>query len=67
MRWKAETTLGKKEVLGLNTTLSLCKTKKGSLQDKAASLDTRRRDGYKEKYLVRKNRERNVSGSNNDF
>lgn len=31
---------GKKEVLSLNTTFSLWKTRKGSLKDKTASLDT---------------------------
>lgn len=41
LRRKAETTLGKKKVLGLNTTLFLCKARKGSLKDKDTSSDTR--------------------------
>lgn len=41
LRWKADAILGKKEVLGLKTTLSLYKIKKSSLQDYADNLETR--------------------------
>lgn len=40
LRWKEETTLGRKEVVGHNTTLSPFDTRKVSLQDKALNSKT---------------------------
>lgn len=40
LRGKAEAILRRKEAFGIKTTLSLCSSKKGSLQEKATNSDT---------------------------
>lgn len=55
-------TLERKQVLGLSTTLSLCKTSKDSLQGKATSMHTNffRGNGNKECSLVNEGGKGNI-------
>lgn len=52
LRWKVETTLGGKDSLEFKTTLSLCRNRKGSLQDKAANLDIALAEVKTKKYAI---------------
>lgn len=60
LRWKAENILRRKEAICPNATLSLFKSRKGYLQDKAVRHTPRRDDSNKAGNLVSKHRKSNI-------